>query len=130
MENEKKLREQKAKIDRKISDIEYKKLIEVSIPQLKKSVGKCFKYHNSYGSNYPRWFLYSKIVSIDEKNMSFKTVEFQKTSMNFVEIKFSQKYNFNGKSYFNSGDYIEIKKSEYERAKKGILKTVQKILKL
>mgnify|MGYP001611764821 CR=1 FL=1 len=96
-----KLKIERNKLERQISDIEYKKLVEISIPQLKESVGRCFKYRNSYGSNSKSWWLYLKILSVDEKIMSFKTIEFQQTSMDFIEIKFDQKYNFNGKNYFN-----------------------------
>lgn len=122
------LKEKRDKLNRQISDIEYSQMVEVSIPKLKKSVGKCFKYLNSYGGDRPKWFFYTKIIGIDEKTMTFKTVEFQRTSMDIIEIKFDQKYNFNGENYFNNSGYIEIKKSEYERARKAMSKMVDRLL--
>lgn len=122
-----KLKIERNKIERQISDIEYKKLVEISIPELKESVGRCFKYRNSYGAG-ESWWLYVKILSVNEKTMSFKVVEFQQTSMDIIEIKFDQKYNFNGKNYFNGSHYTEIKLSEFEKARKGILKTVSRLL--
>ena len=128
MEKLQKLIEQRNKLDIEISNLEYKRIIEVSVPLLKKSIGKCFKYRNSYGGDRPQWYLYTKIVGVDEKNMSFNCVSFQKTSMDIVEIKFDQKFNFRGENYFNDRSYIEIKASEYNRAKNSIQKLVTKIL--
>lgn len=128
MKDIEKLKEEKDKIQRAINDIEYKRMVEVSLPELKRSVGRCFKYRNSYGGTYDRWYLYLKIVGIDEKDMSFKTVEFQNTSMEIVEIRYDRKFNFDGKFYFDGGNYIEIKPSEFERAKKALLTKIAKIL--
>lgn len=98
----------------------------VSLPNLKKSVGKCFKYRNSYGGDSKKWYLYTKIVSIDEKTMTFTCVEFQRTSMDMVEIKYAYKYNWGGENAFKKyGNYIPIPDSEYNRAKKTLLKFVQ-----
>ena len=36
METEQKLKEAKNKIDRKLADIEYKRLVEISVPKLQK----------------------------------------------------------------------------------------------
>lgn len=33
----------------------------------KSLVGKCFKYHNSYGGDRPRWWLYAKVLSAKSK---------------------------------------------------------------
>jgi len=101
---------------------------KTSIPVLRKSVGKCFKFINSYGGDYQRWPLYIKIVSFDEKAMTFNTVEFQKTSMEIAEAKLERRWNFRGQTYFNNSSYIEIPKSEYERAKKNFKKLLLKIL--
>lgn len=100
----------------------------VALPSLRKSVGKCFKYINSYGNPYPKWPLYLQIVAINEKDLHFECVEFQKTSMNIIEIKLDKKFNWNGESYFGKNNgYVEISRSEYNRAKKSLLKTVLSI---
>jgi len=101
---------------------------EIAVPALRKAVGKCFKYINSYGGSYERWPLYLKIIDLDEKNLQFKTLEFQRTSLEIVEIKLDKKYNFGGKNYFSDSNYIEIPLSEYKRAAKTLLKFVNEKL--
>jgi hypothetical protein len=125
-----KLKAERQKIDIKIRDIEYKELVEKSIPKLKQSIGKCYKYSNSYGGNTKRWPLYKKIISIDEKTMSFNSIEFQHTSMNIIEIKHNQVFNFNGENHFDSwgNNYTEISNSEFNKAKKSLIKTVNRLL--
>lgn len=126
-----KLREDFNKARVKLIDAEDKIKEEVSKPMLRKSIGKCFKYMNSYGisDNCRRWLLYIKIVDFDEKKMNFKTIQFQKTTLDSIEIKFKQVWNFNSENYFDtSGDYIEITNSEFERARKSLLKIVDKIM--
>lgn len=123
-----KLKEERNKLERQISDIEYKNLIEVSIPELRKSIGRTFKYRNSYGGDSKSWWLYVKILEVDIKDMTFKTIEFQKTSIDRIEIEFSHKYNYNGKNYFNGSYYTEIKPAEFEKARKEMLKTVERLL--
>lgn len=109
-------------------EAEQDEINKTSIPVLRRSVGKCFKYINGYGGNYDKWPLYIKIVSFDEKKMSFTTVEFQKTSMELAEAKLSKRYNFSGQNYFNDTSYIGIPKAEYERAKKNFKKLLLGIL--
>lgn len=125
-----KLKQQVNELNKQINDIEYKKLIEVSIPELRKSIGRCFKYKNSYGGNLDKWWLYKKIISINEKDMTFNTLEFQITSLNIIEVKLEQQYNFGGKSYFdNQGTwYTEIKPSEFNKARKMFLKKIEKLI--
>lgn len=123
-----KLREKAAKINRELSEAEDKIVQETSLPMLRKSIGKCFKFINSYGGNYEKWPLYIKIVSIDEKSLSFNTIEFQKTSLELAEAKLDKKWNFRGKSYFNDSNYIEISKSEFNKARSNFKKLLTKIL--
>lgn len=125
-----KLKAEVNELNKQISDIEYKELKEVSIPELRKSLGRCFKYHNTYGGENKRWWLYKKIIGLNEKNMSYTTIEFQETSIGLIEIKNEQHYNFQGKSYFdNQGTwYTEIKPSEYEKAKRLMIKRLEKLL--
>lgn len=95
---------------------------KVALPSLRKTVGKCFKYLNGYGGDKAKWYLYLKVISIDEKNLNYKCVEFQRTSLEIVEVKLGTKYNWRGNNYFNGSNYIEISNAEYNRAKKSLLK--------
>lgn len=95
---------------------------KIALPSLRKMVGKCFKYHNSYGGDLPRWFLYSKVISIDEKTLTFTCISFQRTSLERVEIELTKKFNFNGKNYFDGSNYIPVSTAEYNRAKNSLLK--------
>lgn len=126
-----KLKTEKNKLDIQIKDLEHKELINVSIPELEKSIGRCFKYKNSYGGHLDRWWLYVKVTGINKKDMSFTTMKFQNTSLNRIEIEYSRKSNYDGKNSFDSfhgGNYIEIKQSEFNRAKKVMIKKVTKLL--
>lgn len=118
------------KILRKKGDLEYRIMLEENLPILKKSIGRCFKYHNSYGGNSEKWWLYLKINSIDEKTMTYTCTEFQRDSRERLEIKWDKKFNFKGEFCFdNYGQgYTEISLPEYNRAKKSILKLAEKLL--
>ena len=126
-----KLERDKRIIQSKIDDTKHKELMEVSLPFLRKAVGKCFKYRNSYGNSLPSWDLFLKITGVREKDMSFETIEFQHTSLNHIELRHNQRYNFDGKNSFDSfhgSDYKEIKPSEFNKAKKQFLKQVIKLI--
>ena len=125
----KKLIEQENEIARKRSNLQYKEKIEVNVPILKRSIGRCFKYHNSYGNERKRWWLYCKIVGINEKNMEFTVVAFEKTSLGNMTIDFERKYNFNGEFYFNTSHHTEITPREYRREANKMLKFTTGLLK-
>ncbi len=95
----------------------------VLLPKLRKTVGKCFRYINSYGGHLTKWPLYVKVLSIDEKRMTFKVIEFQRTSMEIVEVKLDTEYNYN-ENHFDNRNYIEISATEYNRAKRALLKFI------
>ena len=116
-------------IGSKIQAIKDKDIKEKALPMLRDIVGKCFKYRNSYGGSYEKWWLYLQVKSIDEKSLSFTCVEFQRTSMDIIEIKLDKKFNWNGKNYFdNNSSYIEIPKSEFNKAKRSFKKMIEKII--
>lgn len=124
-----KLENQYHKIGGKIREIKDEEIRVDSLPALKKLVGTCFKYLNSYGGDREKWFLYSKIISIDESTMTFICVEFQKTSMNRIEIEYTKKYSWNGETFFSRmGGYIKVPESEYNRAKKSLYNFIDKTL--
>lgn len=122
-----KLKQKRQNIQQKINKLEEQEIEEISLPTLKKSVGKCFKFINSYGSSHPKWPLYLKIISIDEKDLMFNTISFQITSLKNVEAKLEEKYNYRGRNYFDDTSYQEIPKAEFEKAKKQFLKTINNI---
>lgn len=101
---------------------------EVAKPELEKLVGKCFKYSNSYGGSYERWPLYVKVIAIDKKGFTYTTVQFQRTSMKIVEIKYDTVFNWDYRTRFGGEDYRPIPNAEYNRAKRSLLKFVQKTL--
>lgn len=117
------------KIAMKRANLEYKVLVEKSLPNLRKAVGKCFKYQNTYGvsDHCRRWPLYIKIIEINEENMNFTAVQFQKTTLDRIDIEYRAVHNYKGENYFNNG-YEEISSSEYNRAKKSLLKFVNDAL--
>jgi hypothetical protein len=123
------LREQFLKIQSKILALEEEERDKISRPVLRQSVGKCFKFLNSYGSG-EKWPLYCKITGFDEKAVTFETTQFQQTSKNIIEIEFRREYNFDGRSRFDGyNGWEEISNSEYNRAQKKALDFVNELLK-
>jgi len=118
IEKLKTLEDRARKLHWKITALKEREVNENALPELRKMIGKCFKYLNSYGSSLPQWWLYTKIISIDEKNLSFICVQFQRTSLEKVEIELRRSFNWGGKHHFDGNNYIEIPASEYNRAKK------------
>ena len=125
------LKDKSHQLQRQVSNLEYKRMVELALPNLRKFIGKCFKYHNSYGSQHERWWLYSKVISVDEKNMMFNCIEFQRTSLEKIEIELEKKFNFNGENFFTRmSGYIEITANEYNLEKRKLKKFVIEKLEL
>lgn len=113
----------------KLQQAEEEERNRVSRPILRKSVGKCFKYLNSYGGSDPKWWYYVRIVGFDEKNMRYTTVNFQHTSWEHIEIYNRQEFNFNGQSRFGvENGWFPITLAEYNREQRKVLKTINRIL--
>lgn len=103
----------------------------VGRPLLKKLVGKCYKFSNTYGvgDDMRRWPLYARIVGFDEKDMSFESVEFQLTTRNNIEIRFRKRDNFDCRSHYSlSTGWVEISLKEYDRARRTLLRRVEALL--
>jgi len=100
----------------------------VGRPLLRRQVGRCFTYSNSYGEG-ERWPIYVRIVSFNEKDMSYETVQFQHTSMHNIEIEHRRTYNFEGRSSFGvDRGWTPIPLEEYEKARKQLLRLVGSLL--
>jgi hypothetical protein len=113
----------------KAREIKEQELDEVQRPKLRKMVGHCFKFLNSYGGNDAKWWFYSRIVSFNEKNMTFVCAQFQYTSRQQIEIRERVEYNFQWRSAFGvEGGWIPISAAEYNRAKKNLLRAIDRIL--
>lgn len=120
-------RERFNKAKKKLMEIEEEQRDRLVRPALRKSVGKCFVYQNSYGSG-EKWPLYAKVVSFDEKDMTYETVEFQQTSRNHIEIEHHRRYNFQGVSWYFQNGWTEISASIYNREKRKCLRTIHALL--
>ena len=82
------------------------------------AVGKCFKYHNSYGSSRPRWWLYSKVIRVSGDNLIAH--EFQTDCEGEITINPARKY---FRCHMTDG-FVEISKAEYSRAWRAVQKRV------
>ncbi len=112
----------------KLRDAEEEARNKIGRPLLRKQVGKCFVYSNSYGSG-ERWPLYARIVNFNEKDMTFEAVEFQNTSMNRIEIHYHCRYNFERQSSFSvQSGWRPITVTEYNRRKRALLRLVDRLL--
>lgn len=102
---------------------------EVARPKLRAMLGKCFKYLNSYGSGDPKWFYYVRIVSFNEKDMSFRVVTFQHTSRKRLEIEWEQTYNYRADTRYNADNGWElVSAAEYDRERRKLLNFAKTLL--
>lgn len=100
------------------------------LPEMRKLIGKCFMYKNTYGGG-KTWPLYIKVMGIDEKNLNLQCVEFQKTSLEIVEIKLREAITCRGQNQFTRNDgYYPISNAEYNKAKKSLKKFIIEKLEL
>ena len=56
-------------------------------PAVKKLIGQCFKYRNSYGSGRKDWWLYSKVLGYNPRNQQLIICSYQRTSLEIIEIR-------------------------------------------
>jgi hypothetical protein len=75
-----------------------------------KSIGKCYKFHNSYGHG-EKWWLYIKIVGI-EKDGDWIIHKFQKDNYGRIEIESETTWS----DFDEDSDYIPISEKEYKKA--------------
>lgn len=89
------------------------------VPLMRKRVGECFRYRNTYGSGEP-WWMYIKIIGILDGRFCIFSV--QLTSTNRVEISTDD--------YFGGGDgtiasgYEPISARDFDGGTKPILQMV------
>ena len=122
------VRAQAIEMQRKLTDMEEEERDRIQRPILRKLVGRCFRFTNSYGSG-ERWPLYAKILSFDEKAMTFLATNFEHTTARRVEIEYRREYNFQGRSKFGvDSNWQPISTAEYNRAKKKMLRFVAELL--
>ena len=81
-------------------------------------IGKHFKYHNSYGSSRPQWWLYAKVVKVGRYHpLAFV---FQTDCDGKVEIEMDKRFSA-------SSGYIEIKESEFNTAWRRVQKRIARM---
>lgn len=87
------LKKQIIKLEKPVIKLK-EKLAKLEDEKIKKKnsklIGKCFKYRNSYSSG-EKWWLYTKVIGVTDYDR-VKTVNFQKTSYNDIEIKTGDSY--------------------------------------
>lgn len=105
-------------IRQQIEDIQAPKRLAAN----KKLLGKCFKYHNGYGSG-EKWWLYVKVVSCDASQVN--SFQFQDDGMDKMETRNEAWFN-----NINTDGYVPITHSEfYEAWQKFITKLNNQIVK-
>lgn len=100
----KELNKQIAKLQKQIYEIE----TQEKIKENKKLIGKYFKYDNGYNSE-KRWWLYRKITGVTKESY-FKTIEFEITFLNEINIKEKSSCTWHDSSW------IEITEEEFLEA--------------
>lgn len=115
-----------------VREIEEEERNKVHRPILRKSVGKCFKYSNSYGASDGgrRWPLYAKVISFNEAGLTFEVIRFQRTSRDRIDIEMHREYNYSGNNRMGMEHGWEpITAAEFNRAMKSIRATVLRLMK-
>ena len=84
--------------------------VEAKLYTIEKSkmIGKCFKFHNTYGGDDKKWWFYIKVLSYKYEE-GLRTLEFQETSTGHFEL------NANSMRYTSDFDesYIPISEDEF-----------------
>lgn len=98
-------------------------------PVLRRMVGQCFVYRNRYSGG-ESWPLYSRIVSINDKTLSFTTTEFQRMVDKRIEIREGCEHTYGEHIPYGVDEgWTPIPLKEYNTACTGILRQVHSLLK-
>lgn len=125
------LRKKAAAYERQARALEERHRDAVSRPILRQSVGECFVFNNSYGTGCERWPLYAMIVSFNEADMTFETVQFQRSTREQIEIELEVVHNYEGRNYFrDSSGWRPITKAEFNDARNNLLAFVNNVLRI
>lgn len=81
------------------------------------NIGRCFKYHNSYGSYSDPWWLYMRIIGIEHKY--YVVEQYQKDCNGKILIE--APYNKFGFDHNLFQGYVEITPDEFREAKDKML---------
>ena len=102
---------------------------EISRPKLREMVGKCFRYENSYGgTDAKHWPLYAKVISFNEREMTFNVVEFQHMADRRIEFRYERTLTFEGQSWIRpENGWTPIPASEFNRAYRRAKKFVENL---
>lgn len=87
----------------------------------RKYIGRYFKYHNSYGGDHARWWLYGAATEVTDYGQ-IQGLTFQHTSMDRIEIEPK------GSISMGSGGWQEISAEEFWTAATGLLGTIAPLL--
>lgn len=112
LENEQEMRRQAALLREKLSRIDEQRKIKENA----KLVGRCFKYHNTFGSG-KKWWLYARVIT---GGYWLKSLTFQHTTRGFEVVT--------GESFHPSIGYIPISKSEFDRALRAFTRKLNQAL--
>jgi hypothetical protein len=85
-----------------------------------KLVGRCFKYHNSGGGCDERWWLYYRIVGLNEYRLDALSFEVLPNGNISIEPNTSVP----GGRFANGSGYTEISRAEFDEAWDALLSAV------
>jgi len=97
----------------KLNELRELEIEMITMPTLKKNIGKCFKFKNSYGGS-DSWWLYIKIIGLN--GICYVTENFEIDINNAISI------NTKIRPDFISREYMSIPDEEYEKERNNILK--------
>ena len=97
-----------------LEQIEKQKKIKSNL----KLIGKCYKFHNSFGGE--KWWLYIQIVGLNKDGDLFAH-KFQKDCYGDITIEADSKYSE------PDNEYIPISKEEYKKATELILQEIMDV---
>ena len=114
---DKEIRAQHKKITGKMIEVSRELMKQTVIPKLKKLVGKCYVFRNSYGRDVPfeRWNLYIKILKLDGENLVSE--KFQLKPIDQADFFVDTYTHIDSK-------YKEITPEEYDKQRKLLIKKI------
>ncbi len=109
---------QEARLEESKAKDKYRK--EVLEPKLRKMIGNCYYYMNSYGGNSKPWRLYAKILNIND-DLDLIVERFQKTENNSIEFEVREELTYFHIPFENDGSWIKCTQATYSKARNKLL---------
>lgn len=97
------------------------------VAEKRKLIGRFYKYYNSYGGDYPRWWMYGRVEAVSESGY-ITGLTFQRTSRGIIEIEIEGPMHVHPESEGTGACWQPITASEFWKAAAPILRETRLLL--